>query len=243
LTVSCDSVTVGRVSWTLDELAEQAARVLTEADVRVANGRVTGVPDGRLIRWYATIGLVDRPLAGPGRSARYGPRHLLQLVAIKRLQAQGHPLVEIQQRLAGATDATLRRVANLPDAEAEAEPHPGLGGVTAPRGAVNPPKPPARFWAVPVAPAAPAAAVAAAPAAPEAAVPVAPAVPAPAEHGPELEEGRDTVEKVHGVRVGGLTLLLPAPPAADDLDAIAVAARPLLDLLAARGLLTPREGS
>jgi len=45
------------------------------------------------------------------------------------------------------------------------------------------------------------------------------------------------------VRVGGLTLLLPAPPAADDLDAIAVAARPLLDLLAARGLLTPREGS
>ena len=225
MTVSCDSVTVGRVSWTLDELAEQAARVLTEADVRVANGRVTGVPDGRLIRWYATIGLVDRPLAGPGRSARYGPRHLLQLVAIKRLQAQGHPLVEIQQRLAGATDATLRRVANLPDAEAEAEPHPGLGGVTAPRGAVNPPKPPARFWA-------------AAPSAPPQA-----AMPAPAEHGPELEEGRDTVEKVHGVRVGGLTLLLPAPPAADDLDAIAVAARPLLDLLAARGLLTPREGS
>ena len=230
LTVSGDSVTVGHVSWTLDELAEQAARVLTEADVRVANGRVTGVPDGRLIRWYATIGLVDRPLAGPGRSARYGPRHLLQLVAIKRLQAQGHPLVEIQQRLAGATDATLRRVANLPDAEAEAEPHAGLGGVTAPRGAVNPPKPPARFWAAAPAPAA--------------AVPAAPAVPAPVEEQrPELEDGRDTVEKVHGVRVGGLTLLLPAPPAADDLDAIAVAARPLLDLLAARGLLTPREGS
>jgi hypothetical protein len=45
------------------------------------------------------------------------------------------------------------------------------------------------------------------------------------------------------VRVGGLTLLLPGPPAADDLDAIAEAARPLLDLLAARGLLTRREGS
>jgi hypothetical protein len=108
-----------------------------------------------------------------------------------------------------------------------------LGGVTAPSGAVNPPKPPARFWARAFGAGASGGASGGA----------APAVPAPAEHRPELEEGRDTVEKVHGVRVGGLTLLLPAPPAADDLDAIAVAARPLLDLLAARGLLTPREGS
>src|SRR5512138_3859371 len=104
------------MSWTLDELAARAARAL--AGVRVANGRVTGLPDGRLIRWYATIGLVDRPLIGPGRSARYSERHLLQLVAVKRLQAQGHPLVEIQHRLAGATDATLRRIANLDPTQA-----------------------------------------------------------------------------------------------------------------------------
>jgi DNA-binding transcriptional MerR regulator len=222
------------MSWTLDELAERAARALTEADVRVANGRVTGVPDGRLIRWYATIGLVDRPLVGPGRSARYGPRHLLQLVAIKRLQAQGHPLVEIQQRLAGATEATLRRIANLPAAPGQptAAPGPDVKGLepgssplrAAPKG-LEPGSSPngpakARFWA---------------------AVPDEPAEPVPSAAGPERR--RDTVERVHGVRLGGLTLLLPAPPAADDLDAIAEAARPLLDLLAARGLLTRREGS
>lgn len=101
------------MEWTLEELVDRATRAL--ADVRVGNGRVTEVPDGRLIRWYATRGLVDRPLPGPGRSARYGPRHLWQLVAIKRLQAQGHRLVEIQQRLTGATDATLRDIAGVTD--------------------------------------------------------------------------------------------------------------------------------
>jgi hypothetical protein len=43
--------------------------------------------------------------------ARYGPRHLRQLVAIKRLQAQGLALAQIQARLTGATDAVLEQVA------------------------------------------------------------------------------------------------------------------------------------
>ena len=97
------------MQWTLAELVDEATRAL--ADIRVANGRVTEVPDGRLVRWYTTKGLVDRPLSGPRRSARYGHRHLLQLVAVKRLQAEGHRLVDIQHRLAGATDATLRSIA------------------------------------------------------------------------------------------------------------------------------------
>ena len=39
---------------------------------------------------------------------------------------------------------------------------------------------------------------------------------------------------------GGAALMLPARPAPDDLDAIQAAARPLLDLLAERGLLSDR---
>jgi hypothetical protein len=54
----------------------------------------------------------------------YGPRHLLQLVAVKRLQARGLPLVSIQQELAGATDTQLARVARLP-AGVAAGPVPG----------------------------------------------------------------------------------------------------------------------
>ena len=79
------------------------------------NGRVRDVPDRRTVRWYTTIGLVDRPAAMRGRTALYGTRHLLQVVAVKRLQARGLSIAEIQAELIGATDATLRRVAAIDD--------------------------------------------------------------------------------------------------------------------------------
>jgi MerR HTH family regulatory protein len=101
-------------SWTLDELAERVDAALTVDYPGQSSGRVRAVPDRRAIRWYTTIGLIDRPVAHRGRTALYGPRHLLQLVAVKRLQAQGLPLVAIQRELAGATDAQLARVARLP---------------------------------------------------------------------------------------------------------------------------------
>src|ERR687893_3208522 len=100
--------------WTLDELAERVDDALAVDYQGQPSGRVRAVPDRRAIRWYATIGLIDRPVAHRGRTALYGPRHLLQLVAVKRLQARGLPLVAIQQELAGATDAQLTRVARLP---------------------------------------------------------------------------------------------------------------------------------
>ena len=89
--------------WTLDELAERVDAALTVDYPGQSSGRVRAVPDRRAIRWYTTIGLIDRPVAHRGRTALYGPRHLLQLVAVKRLQAQGLPLVAIQRELAGAT--------------------------------------------------------------------------------------------------------------------------------------------
>jgi len=57
----------------------------------------------------------------------YGPRHLLQLVAIKRLQARGLSLVAIQAELAGATDAQLARVAQVAEAAPPAAPTPPPG--------------------------------------------------------------------------------------------------------------------
>ena len=100
--------------WTLDELAERVDMALAVDYHGQPSGRVRAVPDRRAIRWYTTIGLIDRPVAHRGRTALYGPRHLLQLVAVKRLQAKGLPLVAIQQELAGATDSQLARVARLP---------------------------------------------------------------------------------------------------------------------------------
>jgi hypothetical protein len=184
--------------WTLDELVQLVADALAgDAYPGAPNGRVRDVPDRRAVRWYATIGLVDRPIATRGRTARYGVRHLLQLVAVKRRQAQGRTLAEIQAELTGASDATLRRIAALPDEL------PSL------RTNENPAR--TRFWAAP----------------PPLETPPKPVAPAP----PTLT----------GVPLpGGVLLLVPAQPGPDDLSAIHAAARPLLDLLADRGLLAIR---
>src|SRR5262245_17055321 len=51
-----------------------------------------------------------------GRTALYARRHLEQLVAIKRLQAEGLSLAEIQARLAGIAPKELRALARVPEA-------------------------------------------------------------------------------------------------------------------------------
>lgn len=98
-------------TWTIGELAERAAGLLGAGPRH--NGRVRDVPNARLIRWYTTIGLLDPPLTRRGRVALYGRRHLLQLVAIKRRQAEGLSIAAIQAELAGATDGMLERVSGL----------------------------------------------------------------------------------------------------------------------------------
>jgi MFS family permease/DNA-binding transcriptional MerR regulator len=74
---------------------------------------VRDVPDRRTIRYYTTLGLIDRPSEMRGRTALYDRRHLLQLVAIKKLQAGGQSLAEVQRALAGQTDRGLAEVARL----------------------------------------------------------------------------------------------------------------------------------
>ncbi|MFD0685868.1 MerR family transcriptional regulator [Actinomadura fibrosa] len=101
-------------AWTITELAERAVAALAAGESVQVNGRVRDVPNERLIRWYTTIGLVDPPLGRRGRTALYGPRHLLQLVAVKRRQAAGRSIAEIQIELAAATDTTLEQIAALP---------------------------------------------------------------------------------------------------------------------------------
>jgi DNA-binding transcriptional MerR regulator len=101
---------------TIDELTRAAGEALTASPYNgQPSARVREVPDKRTIRYYTTIGLLDRPAEMRGRTAYYGRRHLLQLVAIKRRQAQGRSLAQIQQELAGATDKALARWADLPD--------------------------------------------------------------------------------------------------------------------------------
>lgn len=93
------------------DLATAVAAVLAHGYDGVRSGRVRHLPDARTIRWYQTLGMVDRPASFRGRTALFSRRHVLQLVAIKRLQAAGHPLADIQRGLVGATDGELARAA------------------------------------------------------------------------------------------------------------------------------------
>jgi DNA-binding transcriptional MerR regulator len=220
--------------WTLDELTERVGAALSVGYDGQPSGRVRDLPDQRAIRWYTTIGLVDRPAATRGRTAMYGPRHLLQLVAIKRLQAQGRSLVAIQAELAGATDAQLARVARLaaperrrpaateaPADRASVAPAAATAPAEAPAALARPPDTGqgtarhARFWRERPA---------------ETAVPA--AVPGVATE--DLP-----VATLQGVRLDErATLLLDSARPLDDADlrAILDAARPLLEALRARGL-------
>src|ERR1043165_8934989 len=98
--------------WTLPELvAEVAARIAALPAPK--NGQVRAVPDERTIRYYGTLGLLDRPAAMRGRTALYGRRHLAQVVAIKRLQAIGRTLAEIQALWPTLDDPTLARMSGI----------------------------------------------------------------------------------------------------------------------------------
>lgn len=98
-------------TWTIRELSHEVEQRLA-AEQAPANGQVRAVPDERSIRYYTTLGLLDRPHLH-GRTALYGPRHLAQLIAIKRLQADGKSLAEIQQLLPTLDDAALARASGV----------------------------------------------------------------------------------------------------------------------------------
>jgi DNA-binding transcriptional MerR regulator len=105
--------------WTIEQLPDQVAALLADNYDGQSNGRVRELPNGRTIRWYTTIGLVDRPMAMRGRTALYGWRHLLQLAAVKKLQSAGRTLAEIQELLLGATDRRLQELAEIPRAHVD----------------------------------------------------------------------------------------------------------------------------
>jgi DNA-binding transcriptional MerR regulator len=101
-------------TMTVEQLAAAVELALAAQSIEQVNGRVRAIPDVRTLRYYTTIGLLDRPAEMKGRTAYYGPRHVRQLVAVKRLQSEGLPLAEIQSRLVNASEEELARLAQVP---------------------------------------------------------------------------------------------------------------------------------
>jgi DNA-binding transcriptional MerR regulator len=142
--------------WTIDQLADAVERAFRAAETPdQPSGRVREVPDKRTIRYYTTLGLLDRPAEMRGRTAYYGRKHLLQLAAIKRFQARGLSLVQIQTQMTGAERPALERWAELP-ADLELASAPAAESASLDRSAALaaelPAAPAAEFWARPIEP-------------------------------------------------------------------------------------------
>jgi hypothetical protein len=219
--------------WTLDELVERVREALAAEYPGAPNGRVRDVPDRRAIRWYTTIGLVDRPLGMRGRTALYGPRHLQQLVAIKRWQAQGRSLSQIQADFVFLTPGDLTEASRVPE-HLLADDAPSIVPDVVHR---------PRFWAD-------------RPAMQQDRPAMQKDGPAMQKDGPAMQKDRPAMQKdrpavetarsidtapVHGVTLGGgAILLLPRPVTDTDRADIAAAAAPLMSLLESRGLIDGR---
>lgn len=98
--------------WTLSELVSEAVSRIA-ALPPPKNGQVRAVPDERTVRYYAALGLLDRPAGQRGRTALYGKRHLAQIVAIKRLQGAERSLAEIRRLWPTLDDVTLERMSGV----------------------------------------------------------------------------------------------------------------------------------
>ena len=210
--------------WTISELAAKAADVLSREEVDQASARVSEIPSTRTLRFYTTHGLLDRPVDFRGRTALYAHRHLLQIIAIKRLQAGGASLQEIQANLMAIRDAELETLAAIEKGEEAAAARGGgafASGGSRERGEETGERSDGSFW-----------------------------MRASEQDERDARDGGETAKRaadrgsdagvVQGVKLGGVTLMFDEPSPAlleDDLEAIRDAAEPLIKLLKSRGLV------
>jgi len=87
--LSLDDLAAQRPAWTLDELVDVANELLpTFLPSDGASARVKDEVNGRLVRHYTSEGLLHEPLR-EGRGVRYEYRHLLEVLVVRRLMAEG----------------------------------------------------------------------------------------------------------------------------------------------------------
>jgi DNA-binding transcriptional MerR regulator len=93
--------------WSLAELVEVANSLLPDYLPKEASGRSVDEVNPRLVRHYTTLGLLPEPLK-EGREARYVIEHLLHLLVVRRLLAEGFSSAAIGPVLKGRDLASLQ---------------------------------------------------------------------------------------------------------------------------------------
>ncbi len=107
-----------RETFSIEQLSEQVNAWCEEHGISPVSGQAGESVSERNIRYYRTLGLVDAPEGGG-----YGEKHLLQLIAIRLLQAQGLPLRRIRELLFGRSIEELREVRRRGLVEAQSARH------------------------------------------------------------------------------------------------------------------------
>lgn len=97
--------------WSLDEFVELVNRLSSRylPPEEVGRGSVQQEVNARLVRHYTGIRLIDRP-GRDGKESRYGFRHLLQMLVLRRLLLEGltaQAISPITQERANAELAAL----------------------------------------------------------------------------------------------------------------------------------------
>lgn len=91
----------------LPEFARVGGQILTELQLEQQRGTVTSVPDERTIRYYLAEGLIQTPEEKQGTASVFSYVHLLQLLTVKKLQAEHLPIRKIRELVAGKSEQEL----------------------------------------------------------------------------------------------------------------------------------------
>jgi len=89
------------------EFAAVCERVMSELDLEQIRGTVTSVPDERTIRYYLAEGLIQSSEERQGTASVFGYLQVLQLVAVKKLQAEHLPIRKIRELVDGKNEQEL----------------------------------------------------------------------------------------------------------------------------------------
>lgn len=103
----------GRKYVGLPEFARVGEQVLAEMGLEQARGTVTSVPDERTIRYYMAEGLIQTPEEKQGTASVFGYLNLLQLLTVKKLQAEHLPIRKIRELVAGKSEQELETLLGI----------------------------------------------------------------------------------------------------------------------------------
>src|SRR5689334_24460014 len=97
----------GRKYVGLPEFARVGGQILAELQLEQQRGTVTSVPDERTIRYYLAEGLIQTPEEKQGTASVFSYLNLLQLLTVKKLQAEHLPIRKIRELVAGKSEHEL----------------------------------------------------------------------------------------------------------------------------------------